>query len=89
MVPPPKKKRKSNPSIEEIKFDTNARENYLTGFHKRKLQRTKHAREEAVKREREAKLEARRIVRCLSKFCWRRKVVNGACCSYARSERII
>jgi hypothetical protein len=63
MVPPPKKKRKSAPAIEEIKFDINAREDYLTGFHKRKLHRAKHAREEAAKRDREAKIEARKIVR--------------------------
>lgn len=62
-IPPPKKKRKQVYAIEEIKFDPDAREEYLTGFHKRKLQRTKHAREEAVKREREAKIEARKIVR--------------------------
>lgn len=63
MFPPPKKRRKSAPAIEEIKFDVNAREDYLTGFHKRKLQRAKHAREEAAKRERDAKIEARKIVR--------------------------
>lgn len=63
MVPPPKKKRKSAPAIEEIKFDVNAREDYLTGFHKRKLHRAKHAREEAAKQDRAAKIEARKIVR--------------------------
>ena len=62
MVPPPKKKRKTVPTIEEIKFDINAREDYLSGFHKRKLQRAKHAKEEAAKRDREAKIEARKIV---------------------------
>ena len=63
MVAPPKKKRKAAYTVEEIKFDFNAREDYLTGFHKRKLQRTKHAKDEAEKREREAKIEARKIVK--------------------------
>ena len=61
---PPKKKRKSAPTIEEISFDTSAREDYLSGFHKRKLQRIKHAKEQAAKKEREEKIAARKIV-CL------------------------
>lgn len=59
---PPKRRRKAAPAIEEITFDPHAREDYLTGFHKRKLQRAKHAREEAVKREREEKITARKLV---------------------------
>ncbi len=62
MVAPLKKKRKSTSAIEEITFDFNAREDYLTGFHKRKLQRVKHAKEEAVKKEREERITARKIV---------------------------
>lgn len=62
METPPTKKRKLFSTIEEIAFDPGAREDYLTGFHKRKLQRIKHAKEEAVKREREEKLTARKIV---------------------------
>ena len=62
MGPPPSKKRKLFSTIEEIAFDPSAREDYLTGFHKRKLQRIKHAKEEAAKREREEKLTARKIV---------------------------
>lgn len=58
-----KKRRKTVSAIEEIKFDFSAREEYLTGFHKRKLQRVKHAKEEALKKERVEKIEARRIVR--------------------------
>lgn len=61
---PSGKRRKSAPTIEEITFDTSAREDYLTGFHKRKLQRAKHAKEEAAKKEREEKIAARKIV-CL------------------------
>ena len=62
MVAPPRKRRKSTPAIEEITFDLNAREDYLTGFHKRKLQRVKHAREEAAKRARREKVTARKTV---------------------------
>ncbi|KAL6716204.1 hypothetical protein ACLMJK_005770 [Lecanora helva] len=60
---PPTKKRKFNPAIEEITFDPSAREDYLTGFHKRKLQRIKHAQGEATKREREEKIAARKSLR--------------------------
>ncbi|KAL8646971.1 MAG: hypothetical protein Q9210_005834 [Variospora velana] len=60
---PIKKRRKGEPGIEEIKFDFVAREEYLTGFHKRKLQRIKHAKEEALKRAREEKVAARKILR--------------------------
>lgn len=66
-VPPPRKKRKSASAIEEISFDFSAREDYLTGFHKRKLLRIKHAKEEAAKKDREDKLAARKIV-CLNLF---------------------
>lgn len=60
-----KKRRKSTPSIEEISFDFSAREDYLTGFHKRKLQRIKHAKLEAAKKERQERIAARKIVRYL------------------------
>lgn len=63
MAAPPRKKRKVASAIEEIAFDTSAREDYLTGFHKRKLQRIKRSKEEAAKKEREEKLAARKIVR--------------------------
>lgn len=62
-VPPPRKKQRSASAIEEISFDFSAREDYLTGFHKRKLLRIKHAKEEAAKKDREEKLAARKIVR--------------------------
>lgn len=62
-VAPVKKRRKGEPAIEEITFDFGAREEYLTGFHKRKLQRVKHAKEEALKKEREEKIAARKVVR--------------------------
>ena len=62
---PPKKKRKATSAVEEITFDFNAREDYLTGFHKRKLQRIKLAKAEAAKKEREERITARKIVRLL------------------------
>jgi hypothetical protein len=55
---PPSKKRKTT-ATEEISFDPSAREEYLTGFHKRKLARIKHAQEENAKKEREERIRAR------------------------------
>ncbi|KAF2474768.1 terpenoid cyclases/Protein prenyltransferase [Lindgomyces ingoldianus] len=48
---------------QEILFDPAAREEYLTGFHKRKLARAKHAQEEAAKKEKEERLRLRRELR--------------------------
>ena len=62
-VASPRKKRMVVSAIEEIAFDPSAREEYLSGFHKRKLQRMKYAKEEAAKKDREEKLTARKIVR--------------------------
>jgi ribosomal RNA-processing protein 17 len=63
-MPPPTKRRKTEPTVaEEITFDPSARQEYLTGFHKRKLERAKHAREIAEKQARLEKLEARKQVR--------------------------
>lgn len=64
LPPAPSKKRKAVHSIEEISFDNSARTEYLTGFHKRKVQRQKHAQEEAAKRARQEKIEMRKQV-CL------------------------
>ena len=58
----PSKKRKRTFGIEEITYDANAREDFLTGFHKRKLQRAKHAREAAAKKEKAERIEARKNV---------------------------
>lgn len=62
LLPPPPKKRKFQHSVEEIKFDNDSRADYLTGFHKRKLQRTKNAQEQAAKKAREEKIELRKRV---------------------------
>ncbi|KAI1391166.1 nucleolar protein 12-domain-containing protein [Hypoxylon trugodes] len=63
LLQPPPKRRKVQHSLEEIKFDNDARSEYLTGFHKRKLQRAKNAQEQAVKRAREEKIEFRKQIR--------------------------
>lgn len=63
MQPPAKKRRTETAAVEEIKFDTAARQEYLTGFHKRKLQRTKHAQDAAEKKARLERIEERRKVR--------------------------
>jgi glutathione S-transferase len=62
LLPPPPKRRKTESAIEEISFDNDARHEFLTGFHKRKLQRVKHAQEEAAKKARQERLETRRQV---------------------------
>jgi ribosomal RNA-processing protein 17 len=62
-MPPPNKKRKITVvAPEKIEFDPSAREEYLTGFHKRKVARQKFAQEEAAKKEKEEKLRFRREV---------------------------
>ena len=58
---PPKKRRKVS-AVEEVVFDNTARHEYLTGFHKRKLQRQKVAQEEAAERERQERIELRKQV---------------------------
>jgi hypothetical protein len=63
-APPPNKKRKIKTVHEEkIDFDPAAREEYLTGFHKRKLARRKFAEDENIKKEKEEKLRFRKEVR--------------------------
>ena len=54
---PPNKRRKT--AAVEVSFDPAAREEYLTGFHKRKLARQKLAEEENAKKERAEKLRFR------------------------------
>ncbi|EXJ64820.1 hypothetical protein A1O7_01158 [Cladophialophora yegresii CBS 114405] len=63
-MPPPTKRRRVEPTVvEEIAFDPAARYEFLTGFHKRKLQRAKHAQEVAELRARAEKLEGRKQLR--------------------------
>ncbi|KAJ7446171.1 nucleolar protein 12-domain-containing protein [Mycena galericulata] len=54
-----KKKAKST-QIKEILFDDDARREFLTGFHKRKLAKADAARKKAVEREKQERLETRR-----------------------------
>jgi hypothetical protein len=63
LLPPPSKKRKAVHSIDEIAFDSKARTEYLTGFHKRKQQRIKNAQEQAALKEKRERMEMRREVR--------------------------
>jgi ribosomal RNA-processing protein 17 len=67
VLPPHTKRRKIDHKIEEISFDTSKREDYLTGFHKRKLQRIKRAQEENEKKAREERRQMRKQV-CISWF---------------------
>ena len=62
VLPPPSKKRKTDHKIEEIAFDFDARADYLTGFHKRKVQRATKAKAEAEKKAREEKIVLRKQV---------------------------
>ncbi|KIW03353.1 uncharacterized protein PV09_05561 [Verruconis gallopava] len=57
-MPPPSKRRKTS-VVQEVVFDPVARHEYLTGFHKRKLARIKHAQEIALKKEKEEKRRER------------------------------
>ncbi|KAI6090856.1 nucleolar protein 12-domain-containing protein [Hypoxylon rubiginosum] len=63
LLPPPSRKRKAQHTIEEIKFDNDSRADYLTGFHKRKLQRAKNAQEQAARQARQEKIELRKQIR--------------------------
>nr|GAT56799.1 predicted protein [Mycena chlorophos] len=54
------KKRAKNAQITEIVFDEDARREFLTGFHKRKVAKADAARKKAAERERQERLEARR-----------------------------
>jgi ribosomal RNA-processing protein 17 len=59
---PHAKRRKVESAVAEISFDPAARHEYLTGFHKRKLQRTKQAQEYAEMKAREERRQARKKV---------------------------
>ena len=62
MAPPIKKRKMNSAAVEEVLFDSSARQEYLSGFHKRKLQRARHAQELAEKKARQEKVEQRRKV---------------------------
>lgn len=60
------KRRKLTSAVEEITFDPVARHEFLTGFHKRKMQRVRQAQEYAQKKAREERRLERKKV---SSFC--------------------
>ena len=66
-MPPVDRKRKIHKTnakaVDSISFDFDSRNDYLTGFHKRKVARRKHAEEENAKKDKEEKLRFRREVR--------------------------
>ncbi|EMC91288.1 hypothetical protein BAUCODRAFT_57460, partial [Baudoinia panamericana UAMH 10762] len=63
MAPILQKRKRDTGQLEAISFDPTARQDYLTGFHKRKLARIQNARETAIKREKEEKVRERRQMR--------------------------
>lgn len=68
MGPAAKKRKLASSRVESIEFDDAARHEFLTGFHKRKQQRIKHAQETAKEKDRLAKIEERKQVRILVPF---------------------
>jgi len=59
---PVSKRRKLDEQPNEITFDPTARQDYLTGFHKRKVARVQTARDANEKREKEERVKERRLV---------------------------
>ncbi|KAF8930364.1 hypothetical protein BGZ58_008281 [Dissophora ornata] len=69
-----KKRKARQDQLAEVTFDPDARKEYLTGFHKRKVHRQNVAREIAKKKEHEEKLEARKEARAAKKEMQEEKV---------------
>lgn len=79
------KKRKLTPKVEEVNFDPDARQEWLTGFHKRKVQRAKHAQEVAIQKMKEEKRHDRARV---CGFCLAvGKIFANIICLQLREER--
>ncbi|KAJ8076551.1 hypothetical protein PM082_000974 [Marasmius tenuissimus] len=57
------KKRAKRNQVKEVLFDEDARREFLTGFHKRKVAKAEAARKKAAEREKQERLETRREVR--------------------------
>jgi Nucleolar protein 12 (25kDa) len=70
MRPPSMRRKTGDATIENITFDPEARQDYLTGFHKRKLQRAKHAKDVAEKKVRAERIEERRKACLLQHTIW-------------------
>ncbi|KAK4164923.1 nucleolar protein 12-domain-containing protein [Cladorrhinum sp. PSN259] len=62
-APAPPKKRKIQHTVQEVTWDKDARTEYLTGFHKRKLARKKQAQEINEEKERQARIAMRKQIR--------------------------
>jgi ribosomal RNA-processing protein 17 len=62
MGPVYKKRKVVTAKVEEVNFDDTARQEWLTGFRKRKLQRIKQAQEVAEKKYKEEKRSDRKRV---------------------------
>ena len=71
---PHAKKRKLAAPVEEITFDPAERQQFLTGFRKRKQARVRHAQEIAEKRAREERIHDRKKVRNSLPICFREVV---------------
>ncbi|KAF9085833.1 hypothetical protein BGX23_009338 [Mortierella sp. AD031] len=69
-----KKRKARQEQLTEVTFDPEARKEYLTGFHKRKVHRQNVARELAKQKEHEEKLEARKEARAARKEMQEEKV---------------
>ncbi|KAF2435048.1 hypothetical protein EJ08DRAFT_388157 [Tothia fuscella] len=78
MKPPTKRRKINTVTVEEVKFDDSARADYLTGFHKRKVARIKHAQEQAAKKEKEEARRDREDVSCVIYFLWLYCSINWA-----------
>ena len=65
MAPFTKKRKLVDRPVEELKFDNSARDEYLTGFSKRKTARKEAAKEAAIKRDKEEKVRERKQVRSM------------------------
>lgn len=66
---PHAKRRKLTSAVEEITFDPVARHEFLTGFHKRKMQRIRQAQEYAQKKAREERRLERKKVSTFVLLC--------------------
>ncbi|KAK1047644.1 hypothetical protein LTR74_017713, partial [Friedmanniomyces endolithicus] len=63
MAPLAKKRRLDSQQPAELNFDVSARQEYLSGFHKRKVARKENARETAIKRDKEERVVQRKQMR--------------------------
>ncbi|KAK0282834.1 hypothetical protein LTR91_006567 [Friedmanniomyces endolithicus] len=63
MAPLSKKRRLDSQQPAELNFDVSARQEYLSGFHKRKIARKENARETAIKRDKEERVVQRKQMR--------------------------